>query len=81
MVDLQADGTRELALYALSGGCQRAGAAAGLLLLRLLLAELRARRDKAPKHRHHGAAQDLQLSTTARCQREEATPAVLTVVS
>lgn len=70
MVDLQADGARELALDALDRGCQRAWAAAGLLLLR---AELGARRDKAPKHRHHGTGEDLQLSTTARCcPREEA---------
>lgn len=68
VVDLQADGTRELALDALSRGCQRAWAAVGLLLL----PELGARRDKAPKHRHHGAGDDLQLSTTARCPREEA---------
>ncbi len=71
MVDLQADGTRELALDALSRGCQRAGAAVGLLLL-LLLAELGASRDKAPKHRHHEARDDMRLSTAARCPREEA---------
>lgn len=82
VVDLQADGTGELALDALSRGCRGARAAAGLLMLllrrrrrrrRLLrLAELGARRDKAPKHRHHGAGEDLQLSTTARFPREEA---------
>lgn len=66
MVDLQADGTGELALDALSRGCQGARAAVGLLLL----AELGARRDKAPKHRHHGAGED--LSTTARRHTEEA---------
>lgn len=60
MVDLQADGTRELALDAFSRGCLRACAAVGLLL-----AELGARRDKAPKHRHHGAGEDPQF-TTAR---------------
>lgn len=70
VVNLQADGTRELALDALSRGYQRAWAV-GLLLL-LLLAELGARWDKAPKHRHHGAEDDLELSTTARCLREEA---------
>lgn len=51
IVNLQADGTGELALDALSRGCQRARAAAGLLLL----PELCAPGDKAPKHRHHGA--------------------------
>lgn len=68
MVHLQADGTRELALDTLSRGCRRARAAAGLLLL----TELGTRRDKAPKHRHHGTGEDLQLSTAARCPREEA---------
>lgn len=63
VVDLQADGAGVLALHALCRGAQRARAAARLLLLR---AELGARRDKAPKHRHHGAGEDLQLSTTAR---------------
>lgn len=69
MVDLQADGTRELALNALGRGCHQAQTAAGLLML---LVKLGAPRDKAPKHRHHGAGDDLQLSTTARCNREKA---------
>lgn len=64
MVDLQADGARELALDALCRGCQRARATTWSLLLR---AELGARRNKAPKHRHHGAGEDLQLP-----DREEA---------
>lgn len=74
VVHLQADGTGELALDALRRGSSHgAGAAAGMmLLLLLLLAELGARRDKAPKHRHHGAEEELKLSTTERCQREEA---------
>lgn len=78
MVDLQADGTRELVLDALGRGRQRARAAAGLLLL---LAELGARRDKAPKHRHHGAGDDLQLSTESSSHERGSCPAVLTAVS
>lgn len=54
VIHLQTDGARELTLDALGRCSQRAWAAAGLLLLLLLLAELCARRDKAPKHRHHG---------------------------
>lgn len=81
MVDLQADGTRELVLDALGRGRQRARAAAGLLLLLLLLAELGARRDKAPKHRHHGAGDDLQLSTESSSHERGSCPAVLTAVS
>lgn len=77
MVDLQADGTRELALDALGRGCQRARAATGLLLL----AGLGARRDKAPKHRHHGAGDDLQLSTESSSHERGSCPAVLTAVS
>lgn len=64
VVNLQTDGTRELTLDAFDGRCQRAWAAAWLqLLLLLLLPELCARRDKAPKHRHHGVRNGLQLST------------------
>lgn len=77
VVDLQADGAGELALDALRRGCQRARAAVGLLLL----AELGARRHKAPKHRHHGAADDLKSSTTARCPKEEAVQALRQLVA
>lgn len=69
VVNLQTDGTRELTLDAFDRRCQRAWAAAGLLLL-LLLAELCTRRDKAPKHRHHGAENGLQLSTNKLVERE-----------
>lgn len=68
VVDLQADGTGELTLDALGRGSSRTWAAAGLLLL---LTELGARWDKAPKHRHHGPGDDPQLSTATRCTREE----------
>lgn len=64
VIHLQTDGTRELTLDAFARRCQRAWAAAGLLRLRLLLlllAELCTRRDKAPKHRHHGAEDDLPI--------------------
>lgn len=73
VVNLQTDGTRELTLDAFDRRCQRAWAAAGLLLvllLLLLLAELCVRRDKAPKHRHHGAENGLQLSTNKLVERE-----------
>lgn len=90
VVDLQADGAGELALDALGRGSRGARAAAGLVvmlllllwrLLLLLLAELGARRDKAPKHRHHGAGEDLQLSTTARFPERESCPAAQSVGS
>lgn len=75
VVNLQTDGTGELALDALHRRCQRAWAAAGLLLL-LLLAELCARRDKAPKHRHHGTENGPQLSTNKLVERRGGYPAV-----
>lgn len=59
VVDLQADGAGELALDALLRGRQRRRAGGRLR------AELRARRDKVPKHRHHGAADSLQMSSRA----------------
>lgn len=67
VVNLQTDGTGEPTLHALHR--QRAWAAAGLLLL-LLVAELCARRDKAPKHRHHGSENGLQLSTNKPAEGE-----------
>lgn len=70
VVNLQTDGARELTLDAFDRRCQRAWAAAGLLLLLLLRAELRARRNKAPKHRHHGAENGLQLSTNKLVEQE-----------
>lgn len=81
MVHLQADGTRELALDALRRGCQRARAAVGGLLLLLLLAELCARRDKAPEHRHHGAADALQIVDNSSVPARGSCCSVVTALS
>lgn len=74
VVDLQADWTGELVLDAV--GCRRAWATAGLLLMKL-----GARRGKAPKHRHHGAEDDLQFSTNGSDNGRGSCQDVISVVS